>query len=74
MTLDDKSPPNSWQQEMDRMPWKYKEPGRLNVNDVLARMRQNGLWLEANTIAEEISRLRAELFSARERLSIHDKG
>jgi hypothetical protein len=56
------------------MPWKYREPGSPNVNDILARMRQNGLWLEANAIAEEISRLRAELFSVRERLSIHDKG
>lgn len=71
MTVDDKSPPNSWQQEMDRMPWKYKTPGSPDINEILARMGRNGMWQEARAISDEISRLKADLFSARERLAVY---
>ena len=64
-TVDNESPPGSWKDEMDRMPWRYSQ--QTKVNEALASIRQAGLVLEANILAQEISVLKAELAALRER-------
>jgi hypothetical protein len=59
MTIDDKSPPGSWQREMDMMPWKYSQQAK--IDEALAAIRRAGYQLEANLLAQEISVLKAEI-------------
>lgn len=59
MTIDDKSPPGSWQREMDMMPWKYSQQAK--IDEALAAIRKVGMALEANLLAQEISVLKAEI-------------
>jgi len=59
MTIDDKSPPGSWQREMDMMPWKYSQQAK--IDEALASIRKSGMALEANLLAQEINVLKAEL-------------
>jgi len=59
MTIDDKSPPGSWQREMDMMPWKYSQQAK--IDEALAAIRKSGMALEANLLAQEINVLKAEL-------------
>lgn len=64
VTVDNESPPGSWKNEMDRMPWRYSE--QVKVEQALATIRQAGLPVEANILAQEISVLKAELAALRE--------
>lgn len=59
MTIDNKSPPGAWRDEMARMPWKYSQQAK--IEQALAEIRRNGFVNEANTLAQEISVLKAEL-------------
>ena len=59
MTIDDISPPGSWQREIELQPWKYKQEQK--VGWVLSEMRLRGMFKEADILAQEISVLKAEL-------------
>ena len=63
MTIDDKSPPGSWQREMDMMPWRYSQ--QTKVSEALSSIRQAGLALEASVLALEITTLKNELEALR---------
>lgn len=59
MTVDDISPPGSWQREIELQPWKYKQEQK--VGWALSEMRLRGMFKEADILAQEISVLKAEL-------------
>lgn len=63
MTIDNDSPPGAWRDEMARMPWRYSQ--QVKVDEALAAVRQAGLQLEAQVLAQELSVLRAELVRLR---------
>ena len=63
MAVDNESPPGSWKDEMERMPWKYSQ--NQKVDWALAELRIRGLWTEATVLANEINVLKAELESLR---------
>lgn len=63
MAVDNESPPGSWRDEMERMPWKYSQ--NQKVDWALAELRIRGLWTEATVLANEINVLKAELESLR---------
>lgn len=67
--IDDKSPPGSWQEEMNRMPWKWGQHPSIPPNEALARLQARNLYVEYTALSDEIRRLQADLFSARERLA-----
>ena len=58
--IDDKSPPGSWQREIERMPWKYNTPQGERVRLALAELRNRDLWDIARVLEQEIMTLRAE--------------
>jgi hypothetical protein len=58
--IDDKSPPGSWQREIERMPWKYNTPQEERVRLALAELRNRDLWDIARVLEQEIMTLRAE--------------
>lgn len=60
-TIDDESEPGAWQKEIEKMPWRFKHSNYATVNDVLAAIRANGFFTEANFIAEEIQRYRTQI-------------
>lgn len=60
-TFDNESEPGSWKKEMDKMPWRFRHSNYATINDVLAAIRANGFFTEANFIAEEITRLHAKI-------------
>jgi hypothetical protein len=60
-TIDNESEPGSWKREMEKMPWRFKHSNYVTVNDVLAAIRANGFFTEANFIAEEIQRYRTQI-------------
>ena len=64
MAVDNESPPGSWRDEMERMPWKYSQ--NQKVDWALAELRIRGLWTEATVLANEINVLKAELESLRQ--------
>ena len=59
MTVDNISPPGSWQREIELQPWKYKQEEK--VGWALSEMRLRGMFKEADILAQEISVLKAEL-------------
>ena len=59
MTIDNVSPPGSWQREMEMMPWKYSQQAK--IDEALASIRKSGMALEANLLAQEINVLKAEV-------------
>ena len=59
MTIDDISPPGSWQREIELQPWKYKQEEK--VGWALSEMRLRGMFTEADILAQEINVLKAEL-------------
>lgn len=59
MTIDDISPPGSWQREIELQPWKYKQEQK--VGWALSEMRLRGMFKEADILAQEISVLKAEV-------------
>ena len=63
MAVDNDSPPGSWRDEMERMPWKYSQ--QVKIEEALATLRKSGFTLEANLFAQEINVLKAELESLR---------
>lgn len=63
MSVDNESPPGAWRDEMARMPWRYSQ--QVKVDEALAEIRRTGLALEANVLAQEISVLKAEVESLR---------
>ena len=63
MAVDNESPPGSWKDEMERMPWKYSQ--NQKVDWALAELRIRGLWTEATVLSNEINVLKAELESLR---------
>jgi len=63
MTVDNKSPPGSWQREMERTPWKYSQQAK--IDEALATIRKSGMAFEANVLAQEINVLKAELKALR---------
>lgn len=67
--IDDQSPPGSWQEEMNRMPWKWSQHSSIPPNEALARLQARNLYVEYTSLSDEIRRLQADLFSARERLA-----
>lgn len=64
MAVDNESPPGAWKDEMQRMPWKYSQ--QVKVEEALASIRRAGFVLEANTLAQEINVLKAELKTVRD--------
>ena len=64
MAVDNESPPGSWRDEMERMPWKYSQ--NQKVDWALAELRIRGLWTEATVLSNEINVLKAELESLRQ--------
>lgn len=67
--IDDESPPGSWQEEMNRMPWKWSQHSSIPHTEALARLQARNLYVEYTSLRDEIDRLRSDLFSARERLA-----
>ena len=63
MAVDNESPPGSWKDEMERMPWKYSQ--NQKVDWALAELRIRGMWTEATVLANEINVLKAELEALR---------
>ena len=59
MSVDNDSPPGSWRDEMQRMPWKYSQ--QTKIEEALATLRRSGFALEANLFAQEINVLKAEV-------------
>ena len=64
-SIDNESPPGSWRDEIERMPWKYSQNEK--VDWALAAMRMRGMWTEASILAQEINVLKAELEAERAR-------
>lgn len=62
--IDNESPPGAWGDEMKRMPWRYSQ--QVKVDEALAAVRRAGFVLEANTLAQEINVLKAELKAVRD--------
>jgi hypothetical protein len=63
MAIDSESPPGSWRDEIERMPWKYSQ--NQKVDWALAELRIRGMWTEATVLANEINVLKAELEALR---------
>jgi hypothetical protein len=63
MTIDDISPPGSWQREIELQPWKYKQEEK--VGWALSEMRLRGMFKEADILSQEIITLKAEVESLR---------
>ena len=59
MTIDDISPPGSWQREIELQPWKYKQEEK--VGWALSEMRLRGMFKEADILVQEITTLKAEV-------------
>jgi hypothetical protein len=59
MTIDDVSPPGSWQREIELQPWKYKQEEK--VGWALSEMRLRGMFKEADILSQEIVTLKAEV-------------
>lgn len=59
MIIDDKSPPGSWQKQIELMPWKFKQEEK--VGWALSEMRLRGMFQEADILAQEINVLKAEV-------------
>lgn len=70
--VDKDSPPGSWRDEIDRMPWKYGDSKTHTLNNCLAQIRFRGLWAEANYLAQEITALRAEIANLRETIERYE--
>lgn len=64
-TIDNESPPGSWEREIERMPWKFQQEEK--VGWALSQMRLRGMFKEADIITQEISTLKAELESLRKK-------
>lgn len=62
-TVDTESPPGSWKDEMERMPWRYSQ--QTKIEEALATLRKCGFGIEANLFAQEINVLKAELEALR---------
>jgi hypothetical protein len=67
VSVDNESPPGSWQKEIELQPWKY--PQQQKVGWALSEMRLRGLLVEADILAQELSTLQAELSLLRARSS-----
>ena len=63
MTVDNQSPPGSWQREIELQPWKYKQEEK--VGWALSEMRLRGMFKEADILVQEITALKAEVESLR---------
>jgi hypothetical protein len=63
MTVDNISPPGSWQREIELQPWKYKQEEK--VGWALSEMRLRGMLKEADILAQEIITLKAEVEALR---------
>lgn len=63
MPVDNESPPGAWKDEMERMPWKFRQEQK--VGWALSQMRLRGMFQEAEILAQEISVLKTELESLR---------
>lgn len=61
MTIDNESPPGSWQHAIELQPWKYNQAQK--VMWALSEIRLRGLLVEADILTQEIQTLRAELKS-----------
>jgi hypothetical protein len=61
MAVDKDSPPGAWKEEMERAPWAFGQPKRINYTDAISIMRLRGLGHEADVIAAEIYRLNDEI-------------
>jgi hypothetical protein len=63
MTVDNQSPPGSWQREIELQPWKYKQEEK--VGWALSEMRLRGMFKEADILSQEIITLKAEVEALR---------
>ncbi len=61
MSVDDKSPPGAWANEMRAAPWGYGQSQAKNVEQALNLIRRAGLWDEAKILAMEIKVLQMEV-------------
>ena len=61
MTVDDKSPPGAWENEMKAAPWAYGQSQAKNVETALNNIRKAGLWEEARILSIEIKTLQMEV-------------
>ena len=59
MTVDNISPPGSWQREIELQPWKYKQEEK--VGWALSEIRLRGMFKEADILSQEIITLKAEV-------------
>ncbi len=61
MTIDDKSPPGAWKDEMNAAPWGYGQSQQMLVERSLENIRRAGLSNEATVLTLELLTLRNEL-------------
>lgn len=61
MIIDNNSPPGSWRNELEKLPWGYGQSQNTQVKDALAEIRRAGLWSHADVLEREILTLRREL-------------
>lgn len=61
MIIDNDSPPGSWKNEMEKLPWGYGQTQNGQVREALAEIRRAGLWNDADVLEREILALKREL-------------
>lgn len=68
MTIDDKSPPGAWAQEMARAPWGYGQKKQHDrVAEALKQLRTRGLTDIAITLEQEIVSLKSKIRTLQEK-------
>jgi hypothetical protein len=58
--VDNESPPGAWQRELQRAPWAYGQKKQPTLNEVLWTLRKLGLSVEADIIAAEVAKIKAQ--------------
>jgi hypothetical protein len=58
--VDNESEPGAWERELQRAPWAYGQQKKPTLNEVLWTLRKLGLSVEADIIAAEIVKLKAD--------------
>jgi hypothetical protein len=58
--VDTESEPGAWERELQRAPWAYGQKKPPTLNEVLWTLRKLGLSVEADIIAAEIAKLKAD--------------
>ena len=58
--VDNESEPGAWERELQRAPWAYGQQKPPTLNEVLWTLRKLGLSVEADIIAAEVAKLKAD--------------